>query len=111
MAEESKRLSIVLTDQADATMREIWDWNQVEYGADHADAYCNFLYGELALLADHPRIGQTLADFPNLRHITMRKRPSGHGPVAIYRVRGALVEVLYIFHTAMNWPQLVREPG
>lgn len=95
-------MRIELSDIAQVELLEIWNYNAERYGLRHADEYEAFLTDGIAVLADDPEIGTPIEGFPNRRALTIRRRPRGHGHVAVYRIESETVRVLHVFHTAQD---------
>lgn len=107
MAQETRRLSVLLTVDAADDLREIWFWNAKRYGASHGDSYEAFLRDESERLETTYDSGSIVPLRPDFRYVTIRKRRSGHGHVVIYRIDGEQVQLLRVFHTAQDWPSHV----
>ena len=108
---EHRPLRIVYSRAASNQLREIWDWNAQHYGIEHADNYKSYLTESCrALLAD-PELGKPVGDpFPKLRRLLIRRRSSGHGHIAIYRISAQQIDILYVFHSAQDWQSKIDDP-
>ena len=82
---------------------EIWERNAKTYDAEHAENYVNFLKVEVRGLATDYLDGRFVATAPELRYVTIRRNPKGHGHVAIYEVVDNRVVVLNFYHTSQDW--------
>src|SRR2546421_5125723 len=96
-------LIVLVTPEAQSELIEIWNWNAIDRGIRHADAYLKFLEGQIDDLAENYDKGRTVGTRPELRYILMRRKSRGHGHVAVYTVVGSVVTVVHVFHTAQDW--------
>ena len=102
-AEKRGTLKVVYSTQALRQLDEIADWNEQQYGSEHAAQYIEFLERHIDALANKYELGLKLGSRPDLRYIQIRRRSKGHGHVAVYKINGDRVDVLHVFHTAQNW--------
>ena len=103
MAPPEQTLTVVLSLTAVDELHGIWEWNAIYYSPQHADTYIRFLRDRIDELAACYGLGKVVRDRPELRYVIIRRKPNGHGHIAVYRVTSQAVEVLHIFHTAQNW--------
>jgi toxin ParE1/3/4 len=84
----------------------IYQYNEVIYGAGHAERYLDFLDSQMQFLADHPGSGRTVEQRPGVRVFVarVRQRRSAAGHRVFYREMANGIEVIRVLHTAMNWP-------
>lgn len=71
---------------------------------EHADGYEAFLRANLDALTEDFDDGDGISGHPELRRLTIKRRPSGDGHIAIYRVDSTeeTVFVLHVLHTKMD---------
>ena len=105
MASEERKLKVQLTDQATSSLEAIWDWNARQYGISHADAYVLFLRTETERLSTEYGLGRDVHLRTTLKYIVIKKSDSrsSYGHIAVYRVKGEIVEIIDYFHTAQDW--------
>ena len=104
-----RRLRVVYSENALEELDGIADWNEVTYSRAHAKSYILFLQREIGLLGKSPLVGRQVEDRPWLRYLNIRRKPKGHGHVAVYQVEGQTVHILHLFHTAQDWRTLLPE--
>jgi plasmid stabilization system protein ParE len=95
-------LIVTYSYEARKTLSSIWSWNSETYGKDHADEYVDFLQSETDKLAEDPYLGQPVTGRLDLRQLTIRRSPKGHGRRAVYQLEPSQVLVLDYFHTAQD---------
>lgn len=95
-------MRIALSVTARVELLEIWNYNAESHNIDHADDYEAFLIAGIASLATRPEAGMPIDGFPDRRALTMKRKPRGHGHVAIYRVGTDTIRILHVFHTAQD---------
>ena len=103
MAPSERTLNVLLSPTAVEELHRIWEWNADYYSPQHADTYIRYLRDRIDELAVCHALGRVVPDRPELRHVIIRRKPKGHGHIAVYRVSSQAVEVLHIFHSAQNW--------
>ena len=54
------------------------------------------------MLASDPERGSVIEEFDDVRRIVIKRRPKGHGHVAIYQIEGDTIFVVVIYHTAQD---------
>jgi plasmid stabilization system protein ParE len=103
MASRKRRLKVIVSPIAREDIADIWRWNAATYNVSHADRYIELLTQAIYNLdKDHGR-GRIVTHRPELRYIVIRRRPRGHGHIAVYTVDDDSVNVLHLFHTAQDW--------
>jgi plasmid stabilization system protein ParE len=103
MARTEPRLNVVFAPEALDDLARIWIRNAERYGLEHADEYVGFLKQVIFSLDRSYGAGKAIDSRPDLRYILVRRKPKGHGHLAVYRVSSTAVEVLHVFHTAQDW--------
>lgn len=103
MAGRTPRLRVVISTRALKTLDKIWDWNAKKYNAEHAQDYIDFLKRKARGLATGYLVGKIVPSAPELRYLTIKRSPRGHGHVAVYHIYGDVVEVANFYHTAQDW--------
>jgi plasmid stabilization system protein ParE len=109
MAPPAPKCKVSLAAEAQADLRAIWNWNAERYGEKHADAYLRFLYGAMDSLVSPSTVGRAIPEYPNFRYLLMRRRSSGHGHLAVFRIAAGQVMVSRVLHTAQDWPTHLPE--
>ena len=89
----------------------IYLYNFTTYGEVAAEGYLRFLEAKLQSIANDPRIGSTVEDFPGVFAFLVRVRPrrGKHGHRVFYKRTDSGIEVIRILHTAMNWSEHLPE--
>ena len=103
MAQETRPLDVFFTPAARADLIAIWEWNAVEHGIRRADSYIAFLERKIVELSEKPALGQPVTEYPGVLRRLAKRRSRSHGHIIFYRVAGARLEVLHIYHTAQDW--------
>lgn len=102
---------MILSEEAEAEINEIWVYNAKRYGFDHAEEYVSFLRSRILALATEHGQGRPVSNRPELRQVTMRQGRRGYGHIAIYRVTATTVNVLHVFHTAQDVAGRLADEG
>lgn len=104
MAAEFDSLVVVFSPTAENELWEIWKYNAQTYSPEHADDYEEFLLGGINSLPSRYQLGNRVADWPQLRCLTLKRKHSGDGHYVVYET--ALDErtifIHHIFHTKMD---------
>jgi plasmid stabilization system protein ParE len=103
MAQEPRKLEVVITPMARRDLHEIWRWNAENHNPDHADTYVEFLLSQVDLLSTDSHLGRTVPSAQEYRYTALRKHLRGHSHIAVYQVHEDIVEVLHFYHSAQNW--------
>lgn len=109
MARGNPPLEVAFTPAARADWLAIWHWNALQYGETRADAYIRFLEAEIDKLAQSPKIGIEVPEFPGVRGRLSKRRSRGHGHIVFYRVAETRLEIIHIAHTAQDWTTTLAE--
>ena len=111
MGSKTSKLKVELTDQATASLEEIWDLNATQYGRSHADEYIQFLRHKANQLATDFQQYSFVPQRTSLRFVVIKKSnlSGAYGHIAVYRVTEELVEVIDFFHTSQNWQGKLKE--
>jgi plasmid stabilization system protein ParE len=80
----------------------VWDWNEKNYGRDHAARYVDFLRRHIDALGESYPRGRVVESRPELRYIRISRRNRGNGHIAVYRVDADKVNILHVFQTAQD---------
>lgn len=96
-------MKVQLTAKARRDVDSIWAWNASERSPNHADRYLEFLLSEIDGLREGGRHDSQVPDREGLFFRVIKRRTRGHGHIAVYRFRDDSIEVLHVFHTAMDW--------
>ena len=100
-------MTVVLTADATDDLDEVWRYTARTYGSRPANEYLAFLRRVIDELATtHPH-GLPVDTRPAYRYITIRRKPRGHGHIAVYEVDANTVSVTRVFHTAQDWRQML----
>jgi len=104
MDAEQPSLIIVFAASARIELDEIWAWNKEKYNAKHAVDYLDFLLEGIGQLATKHGEGKLVDGFPQLKALTLKRSPRGHGHVIIYRVEEAVqrIRILHVYHTRQD---------
>ena len=96
------RLTIVFAPSTRSEFDQIWDYNEKEYGREHAADYLDFLLDGIETLATKHAEGRSVEGFPQLQGLTIRRSARGHGHGVVYRVDQAAqqVRILHVYHTS-----------
>ncbi len=114
MGGNPKPLTVIYSPTALRDLDEIWEWNSHQYGPNRANGYIRFLTDQISKISENSDLGRPVNTRPDLRFLTMKIRPRGHGHVAVFRVDNSLetVVIAHIFHTRQNWEDSIFErPG
>ena len=103
MAARPSRRQIIFTIRAKVDLNDIWNWNNVNYGKRHADSYLKFLYKNINSLSGAASLLNPVLTHDDLFYLVMRRKPHGHGHLAIYEKFNNEIVILRVFHTAQNW--------
>jgi plasmid stabilization system protein ParE len=103
MASKKSRLKVTRSPIAINELDSIWQWNAKQYDVTHADKYLAFLTDHIEALADNYARGKIVRSRPELRYLLIRRRPSGHGHIAVYSFDADEVYILHVFHSAQDW--------
>jgi len=95
-------VTIVYADAAKADLAEIWVYNAERYDVARADEYLQFLRSAFARLSEDPVLGRPVAAIQGVHRLVAKRRPSGHGHVAYYRIEPDCIVILRILHTSMH---------
>lgn len=103
MPKRPRKLKVSISEQAYRDLNSIWNWNESTYGTGQANAYVAFLVSR----AQDVQLSELrpIESEPGWYFKVLKRRPRGHGHIAIYRVKDDSVDVLHFFHTAQNWPE------
>ena len=103
---------IRLTDAARNDLASVDNATAATWGEVQAERYLAFLSTIFELIADQPRIGTLVDDFPGIRVYSAKivKRKSAHGHRIFYREIEGGVRIIRILHTAMNWSDHLFDP-
>jgi plasmid stabilization system protein ParE len=107
MGAKRRKLNVLLSAAAVASLDEIWDWNAGRYGAEHADNYIQFLRDETEKLVVNYVAGRPVPSRPQMQYIIIQWSRRGHGHVAVYELIDDAVRVLDFFHTAQDWQNIL----
>ncbi len=103
MARKAQRLEVVLSPQAQRTLRAIWAYNEAEYGEGYADRHLKHLRAETEKLVLGGRATYPAPNSSRYRFARLRKSRSGRFHIAIFEAfEGRLVVVDFV-HTAQDW--------
>ena len=72
-----------------------------------ADDYRAFLISTIENLETVS--GRTVLEVPSMRYIRVRKKAKGHGHIVVFREAGEDLEVIFIFHTAQDWQNRLKD--
>lgn len=108
--EEHSNRIIRLTEAAQYDLSGIDNATAATWGEDQADRYLAFLTETLTILADNPKLGIDVEEFPGIRVFTAKvsKRRNAYGHRIFFREIEGGIRVIRILHTAMNWPAQIR---
>lgn len=95
-------MTVVYSAEASRDLDEVFAYNQRRYDVGHAVDYVLFLENRIDGLIGEPEAGPPIEGIPDCRALTIRRKPRGHGHIAIYRVEDDVIRVLHIFHTAQD---------
>ena len=98
-------LVVRVGERAQSDIQEIWRWNALQYGADHADAYIDLLLVAINSLGDNADSGSLVPEGDGSRYLIVKKdwSRSAHGHVVVYETTQQFVNVLRVYHTAQDW--------
>jgi len=105
MAGRKPVLTVTLSRAADNELDRIYRYTLGEHGLGAADRHMALLQAKMASLSTDYNKGKSVMGWPDLRYLLMKKRNSGDGHIAVYRIdeASATVEVWFIFHTKQDW--------
>jgi plasmid stabilization system protein ParE len=107
LAKGSRKLRVILSREAEANLEEIWHWNAMAHDPQWADDYRAFLISNIRNLA--AASGRIVAGEPALRYVRVRKKAKSHGHIIVFREAGEDMEIVFIFHTAQDWQNRLRD--
>ena len=104
MARRTPRLAVAITATAQRELIRIWDYNAENRDVRQADAWDLFLRSKIDGLATSYDKGKPVENFPELKHVTVKKRPKAHGHIVVYEIDSAanVVNILHVFHTSQD---------
>ncbi len=105
MASRKPHLTVSLSRAVENELDEIYRYSIGKHGQKTADRYIALLEEKIYGLATEHHRGKTVGANPGLRYLVIKKRSSGDGHLAVYRVDEAAVtvRVLFVFHTKQDW--------
>jgi len=106
---KGRSLPVILSKAALQDLDEIATWNEDTYGIKHAKRYLQFLGESLEDLGETHSRGKRIDGRPECLYVQIRRRSSGYGHLAVYKVEDGVVKVLRIFHSAQNWRSQIAE--
>lgn len=109
MAHSPRRIALEYTAQAIADLDQIWEWNALRYGVEHADGYIRYLRSETAKLGQLPNPGRPVPTREIFRYALIRHRRGGAGHLAVFTFDTKTLRVLRYFHTAQDWERKVTD--
>ena len=109
MARSPRKLTVIISGAAHASLDEIWLWNAKKYGRDHAKDYIEFLDAETAKLSTEYESGKPVSSIPGVQYIVIKRSRRGHGHIAVYEVVGEEIHVIDYLHTAQDWERKLTE--
>jgi len=105
MAGSPRKLTVILSKAALASLDQIWLWNAKKYGRDHAQRYIDFLEAETSKHSTEYLTGRQVSSNPGAQYIVIKRSRKGHGHIAVYEVVGDDVHVIDYFRTAESWEE------
>ena len=115
MASIPPQLIVVYSRPVRRELGEIWDWNAINYGADHATAYVRYLEDCIIGLGVRFADGRPMAKRPHLMKITFRRsrKLKSNAHTVVYRVDEAAgtVTIVHVFHTARDIEGILGTEG
>lgn len=109
MARRPRKLTVIVSRAASASLDQIWLWNANKYGRRHAQSYIDFLDAETTKLSTDFEHGKPVSSVPGVQYVVIKRSTRSQGHIAVYEVNGDEVHVIDYFHTAQDWERKLTE--
>ena len=101
-------MNLIIAPRAKIDLNEIWQWNAVNYSAEHGDFYLELLWENIFDLPNNYLRGTVVPNRPYTRTLLIQQKPRRHGHFIIYDiVEQESISVLRIVHSARDWQKLI----
>ena len=94
-----KKLKIVLHEDAEQDLEEIWFYTFQKWSLEQADRYYNLIFKEIDLLASRPQIGK---DIGYLKEDYHSAKVKSH--LIFYKFSKTEIQIIRILHENMDIP-------